>query len=117
MPFVWGFSAKWLPIFLGLRPVRGRILLPAIALNSGGVLLALAAAILPATVLILTGLVTAITALRLFESSERPAKVKGVHVSFPFFVRLAYIWALIAAFLSLLLFQNALAPPINSSIS
>ena len=101
VPFVWGFSAKWLPVFLGLRPVRGRILLPAIALNSGGVLLALAAAILPATVLILTGLVTAITALRLFEPSERPAKVKGVHVSFPFFVRLAYIWALIAAFLSL----------------
>ncbi|MBZ5683268.1 MAG: NnrS family protein, partial [Acidobacteriia bacterium] len=101
VPFVWGFSAKWLPVFLGLRPVRGRILLPAIALNSGGVLLALAGAILPATVLILTGLVTAITALRLFEPSERPAKVKGVHVSFPFFVRLAYLWALIAAFLSL----------------
>ena len=101
VPFVWGFSAKWLPVFLGLRPVRGRILLLAIALNSSGVLLALAGAILPATVLILTGLVTAITALRLFEPSERPAKVKGVHVSFPFFVRLAYIWALIAAFLSL----------------
>ncbi|MGC1644486.1 MAG: hypothetical protein WA741_01550 [Candidatus Sulfotelmatobacter sp.] len=101
VPFVWGFNAKWLPVFLGLRPVRGRILLPAIALNSGGVLLALAGAILPATVLILTGLVTAITALRLFEPSERPAKVKGVHVSFPFFVRLAYLWALIAAFLSL----------------
>src|SRR5579862_3173445 len=96
-----GVSAKWLPVFLGLRSVRGRILLLAIALNSGGVLLALAGAILPATLLTLTGLVTAITALRLFEPSERPAKVKGVHVSFPFFVRLAYLWALIAAFLSL----------------
>lgn len=64
-------------------------------------MLALAGAILPATVLTLTGLITAITALRLFEPAERPAKVKGVHVSFPFFVRLAYIWALIAAFLSL----------------
>ncbi len=101
VPFVWGFNAKWLPVFLGLRPVRGRLLLLAIALNSGGVLLPLVGAILPATVLILTGLVTAITALRLFEPTERPAKVKGVHVSFPFFVRLAYIWALIAAFLGL----------------
>ena len=27
VPFVWGFSAKWLPVFLGLRPVRGRVLL------------------------------------------------------------------------------------------
>ena len=57
-------------------------------------------AILPATVFLLAGLVTAITALRLFEPAERPAKVKGVHVSFPSFVRLAYIWALIAALLS-----------------
>ena len=23
VPFVWGFSAKWLPVFLGLRPVKG----------------------------------------------------------------------------------------------
>ncbi len=101
VPFVWGFSAKWLPVFLGLRVVRGRILLLAIALNSGGVLLALGGTIFPATVFLLAGLVTAITALRLFEPAERPAKVKGVHVSFPFFVRLAYIWAMIAAFLGL----------------
>jgi hypothetical protein len=47
------------------------------------------------------GLATAISALRLFEPPERPAKVKGVHSSFPFFVRLAYIWAMIAAFLGL----------------
>ena len=38
VPFVWGFSAKWLPVFLGLRPVRGRRLLWAIGLNSFGVL-------------------------------------------------------------------------------
>ncbi len=30
VPFVWGFSAKWLPVFLGLRPVRGRRLLWAV---------------------------------------------------------------------------------------
>ena len=100
VPFVWGFSAKWLSVFLGLRPVRGRILLLAVALNSGGVLVALAGAILPAVILLLMGLVAAVSALRLLEPAERPAKVKGVHVSFPFFVRLAYIWALIAAFLS-----------------
>ena len=101
VPFVWGFSVKWLPVFLGLRTGRGLILLLTVALNSGGVLLALAGAMLPATVLLLMGLATAISALRLFQPAERPAKVKGVHSSFPFFVRLAYVWALIAAFLSL----------------
>ena len=40
VPFVWGFSAKWLPVFLGLRPVRGRSLLLAVALDSLGVLAA-----------------------------------------------------------------------------
>jgi len=84
VPFVWGFSAKWLSVFLGLRPVRGRILLVAVSLNSVGVLVALAGAVLPATVLLLIGLITAISALRLFESAERPAKVKGVHVTFLF---------------------------------
>ena len=38
VPFVWGFSAKWLPVFLGLRPVRRRLLLWAVGLNSFGVL-------------------------------------------------------------------------------
>src|SRR6516165_6506772 len=40
VPFVWGFSAKWLPVFLGLRPIRERWLLMALAVNSLGVLAA-----------------------------------------------------------------------------
>ena len=100
VPFVWGFSAKWLPVFLGLRQVRGRVLLAAVGLNSLGVIAALAGEILPAVILLALGLVIAIFALRLFEGAERPAKVKGVHVSFPVFVRVAYVWALIAASLS-----------------
>jgi len=100
VPFVWGFSAKWLPVFLGLRQVRGRMLLVAVGLNSAGVIAALAAKFLIAVILLLTALIVAISALRLFESPDRPAKVRGVHASFPVFVRLAYVWALIAAFLS-----------------
>ena len=42
VPFVWGFSAKWLPVFLGLPPVRGRLLLAAVTVNSTGVIAALA---------------------------------------------------------------------------
>jgi uncharacterized protein involved in response to NO len=100
VPFVWGFSAKWLPVFLGLRRVRGRALLTAVGLNSAGVIAALTGEILPAVLFLLSGSIAAIFALRLFEPAERTPKVKGVHVSFPIFVRLAYVWALIAAILS-----------------
>jgi hypothetical protein len=54
-----------------------------------------------AAVLLLAGIVAAAYALRLFELPPRPAKIKGVHASFPIFVRLAYAWALIAASLGI----------------
>jgi hypothetical protein len=101
VPFVWGFSAKWLPIFLGLQPIRGRVLLLAVGLNSLGVLAALGGWMVPAAFLLLAGILTAVCSLRLFEPSQRPAKVKGVHASFPVFVRLAYVWAFIAACLGI----------------
>ena len=101
VPFVWGFSAKWLPVFLGLRSVRGRVLLLAVALNSAGVLLSFAGWIKAASLVLVVGLAMAVYALRLFEPVARPAKVKGVHTSFPAFVRLAYIWALVAGTLGI----------------
>ena len=101
VPFVWGFSAKWLPVFLGLRPVRGRFLLLAVALNSAGVLVAFAGSMMAASLLLIIGLITAVYSLRLLETPAHPAKVKGVHTSFPVFVRLAYVWALVAASLGI----------------
>jgi len=101
VPFVWGFSAKWLPVFLGLPPIHGRVLLSAVGLNSAGVLAALAGLIGVAAVLLFAGIVVAVYALRLFELPPRRAKIKGVHASFPVFVRLAYAWALIAASLGI----------------
>ena len=97
VPFVWGFSAKWLPVFLGLRPVRGRVLLLAVAVNSAGVLAAMAGWMRSAALLLSGGIIVAVWALRFLERTQQPAKVKGVHPSFPFFVRLAYFWAIVAA--------------------
>jgi len=97
VPFVWGFSAKWLPVFLGLREVRGRRLLTAVGLNAAGVVCALLGPVLPASVLLLAASLMAISGLRLFEPPQQPPKIKGVHGSFPVFVRLAYVWLLIAA--------------------
>ena len=99
VPFVWGFSAKWLPVFLGLRPVRGRVLLLAVGINVAGVLIASTGWMMAASLVLVTGLITAVYSLRLLEPSARPAKVKGVHTTFPVFVRLAYIWALVAGVL------------------
>lgn len=101
VPFVWGFSAKWLPIFLGLQPIRGQVLLLAVGLNLVGVLSALAGWMVPAAFVLLAGILTAVYSLRLFEPSQRPAKIKGVHATFPIFLRLAYVWAVVAASLGI----------------
>ena len=99
VPFVWGFSAKWLPVFLGLRPLRERALLFCLALNSAGVVFALSGWMRTAAVALVLGILGSILALRLFENAEKPAKTKGIHSSFPLFVRAAYGWAVIAALL------------------
>ncbi|MFB3921302.1 MAG: hypothetical protein ACE145_06235 [Terriglobia bacterium] len=101
VPFVWGFSARWLPIFLGLRAVHGRVLMLAVAVNSAGVLAALAGWMRPSVLLLLGAILIAVFALRLLEPGERPAKVLGVHPSFPVFVRAAYLWAVVAASLGI----------------
>lgn len=99
VPFVWGFSAKWLGVFLGLKALRTRVLLGALAVNSSGVVLAIAGELGPATWAFVLGTALAIVAIRVFEPGDVPAKTKGVHVSFPVFVRVAYVWLLVATLL------------------
>ena len=101
VPFVWGFSAKWMSVFLGLKPLRQRLLLAAVLVNFVGITLALMGSFFPASCLFLLGTSLAITALRMFESSVKEAKTRGVHSSFPFFVRMAYGWLLVAGALGL----------------
>jgi uncharacterized protein involved in response to NO len=97
VPFVWGFSAKWMTVFLGLKPLRTRWLLSAVAVNLGGLGLVVAGEAAIGSWLFVLGAACAIVALRMFESSENEPKIRGVHFTFPFFVRMAYGWLLIAA--------------------
>ena len=97
VPFVWGFSAKWMRVFLGLRPVRPRFLFAAVALEFAGVGCAVAGQFTLATLLLLAATVSSVLAIRIFEPSEQKPKTRGIHKSFPFFVRMAYAWLLIAA--------------------
>lgn len=98
-PFVWGFSAKWMTVFLGLKPVRPRLLLLAVGASFIGVVLALSGSFRLATMFFVLAAGLAIMSLRMFERAERKAKTRGVHPSFPFFVRMAYGWLLVAALL------------------
>jgi uncharacterized protein involved in response to NO len=99
VPFVWGFSAKWMSVFLGLKPVRPKLLLAAIAVNVAGIVLTLAGWGTEATVFFVVSGALAIAALRMFEPAIHEPKTRGIHASFPFFVRMAYGWLLIAALL------------------
>jgi hypothetical protein len=97
VPFIWGFNAKWLPIFLGARPPKMRLLLWTVGLYMIAILFGLAGMLRVTTVLVLVCSCLAIYALRIFAPPERPAKIGGIHASFPVFVRSAYVWLSIAA--------------------
>ena len=50
---------------------------------------------------VLAATVLVILALGIFSQARKPAKTQGVHASFPYFVRSAYVWLLIAAALGI----------------
>jgi hypothetical protein len=96
-PFVWGFSSKWLPVLLGLRATNSRGVMTAVALNATGLLLTLGGwHAWPSLFFVLAAVMVAIS-LRLFEPSIQPPKIRGVHPTFPLFVRSAYGWLIVAA--------------------
>ncbi|HVU47522.1 MAG TPA: hypothetical protein VHD85_15425 [Terracidiphilus sp.] len=100
-PLVWGFSARWLPIFLGVKPVRGRLLQIAVGLDVSGVILGMSGLTLPATFFLAAAAIEAAMAMGVFSVPERPAKTIGIHSSFPVFLRIAYAWSILASLLGL----------------
>lgn len=100
VPFVWGFSARWLPVFLGLKPVREKFLLAVVGVNTLGVLLHAAGSTATSMIVLLVAAVGSVAALRVLEGSIHPAKTMGVHPSFPYFVRSAYGWLLLSGVLA-----------------
>ena len=97
VPTVWGFSARWLPVFLGLKPLNERTLRYALLLSIAGVVLAVTGFTQAAHWVIMAAAVVAVAAFRLCERPRQKPKTAGVHGSFPTFVRIAYLWLLIAA--------------------
>jgi uncharacterized protein involved in response to NO len=79
---VWGFNARWLPVFLGLPKPSGGGLMVALAASGCGIAAALLGRFRLATALLLAACIVASIALRVFEGSQKPAKTRGVSASF-----------------------------------
>jgi hypothetical protein len=101
VPVVLGFNARWLPIFLGLKTPNDGRLYAALFVGWTSVAAMLSGLATISAILLLVATVLAISALHIFELATHPAKVNGIHPSFPVFVRAAYVWLLVAAALSL----------------
>jgi uncharacterized protein involved in response to NO len=98
---IWGFGARWLPVFLGLAPSKDRLLFAALAADVAAVGAAMAGWWKPAAAAFLLAAVLSALGLRVFEPSERKAKTVGVHPTFPLFVRVAFGWLVVSAVISL----------------
>lgn len=110
-----GFTAHWMPNFLGLKPMHSNLILPAFAVNCLGLVALTVRNLLPAAVLLFFGTACIVFALRLFEPSDKPAKTQGVHKSFPAFIRLAYSWLIAASLLGIWAALDPGAPGIGGA--
>jgi uncharacterized protein involved in response to NO len=97
VPFVWGFTSRWMPSFIGLKKNRTRLLAAAFGFNTIGVASALVGYGRISAVVLVIGAVSSTVALRMFEATERDAKTRGVSAGFPYFIRIAYVWFIAAA--------------------
>lgn len=101
VPMAWGYSTRFVTIFLGLRPPLQRAapwLSAAVALL---VILALAGRFLVADALALAETLAAIWTLRVYHPTLRPPKVIGVYRHYPQFVLMSFAWLVIGAALGL----------------
>ena len=97
VPVVWGFSARWLPSFLGRQQPRQFAFGCALVLDIAGVLAATVFGLTRTAALLLTvAAASSGVALMTTRATGTGAKIIGVHPSFPVFIRIAYVW-LVAA--------------------
>ncbi|MBS1801844.1 MAG: hypothetical protein JST28_00675 [Acidobacteria bacterium] len=99
-PVVWGFSARWLPSFLAIDEPRSSALKAALVADIVGVLTGVSGLLPVATSLFFVSAVSIVFALHLIDRPHGQAKTQGIHPSFPYFIRLAYVWLVIAASMS-----------------
>lgn len=101
-PTIWGFNARWLPVFAGFRKPDSLRLLVAYGFSVAAVLAVFFEWWAVSAVIFFFACLLAIQALHVWQPAVQPAKLLHVHPSFPFFLRLAYVWLLMSAILNAL---------------
>lgn len=102
VPTIWGFNARWLPIFAGFRQPRAKWLMTAYGLSLAGIVLVLLNQWGLSSVVFVIAALLAIQGLQVWHPAVQPAKVHNIHPSFPHFLRVAYGWLVIASLLGCL---------------
>lgn len=102
VPTIWGFNARWLPIFAGLKTPNNKRLLLAYALSVLGIATTFANWLSLAAVALLFAALLSIDALHVWERSVNPPKLLNIHPNFVIFIRITYVWLLVASLLTLL---------------
>lgn len=102
VPTIWGFNARWLPIFAGFGQPRSRWLLTAYGLSLAGIMLVFFNEWGASAIIFVAAALIAIQGLRVWHPAVQPAKVHNIHPSFPRFLRIAYVWLVVASLLGCL---------------
>ena len=100
VPVVWGFSARWLPSFLGTLKPDARWFRAALSFAVIGVLFGVAGLPKPATMLLAASTVSIGLALRIVDRPIGRAKTQGIHPCFSIFARVPYAWLIVAGSMS-----------------
>lgn len=101
VPTIWGFSARWLPTFLGIPQPTERLFRAALLIDVAGILAGVSGFFTVATILLAFASLAAVFALHLAQRPHTAGKTLGIHPSFPVFIRIAYVWLLIASALGI----------------
>ncbi len=99
VPTIWGFNARWLPIFAGLQPPNGRLLVAAYVFSVAGLAAVFVNQLGVAAGALLVAALISIEALHAWSRAAQPAKLLNIHPSFVLFVRLTYVWLVVSCLL------------------
>ncbi len=98
-PVVWGFSARFLPTFIGSRRPGRAVAFVGIAWLAAGAVSAAEGWVAWAGAGTSAAVLIACWSLGVFQPGERPPKTAGVDPRYPAFVRLAFGWLVVSALL------------------
>lgn len=102
VPTIWGFNARWLPIFGGFKKPDGPRLLFAYGLSIVGIMAVFLQWWAMSAALLFLAAVLAVDALHVWEPAVQAAKLQDVHHTFPLFLRVPYIWLVVSCVLNAL---------------